>query len=642
MHRSLWVALPLALASSVAAADPAGNVPLDTFKPAMDSRGYITVNASQVLGDKEVSFGLGALDWGHHLLSLSGACGPIGNCTYQIDNMLTATLIGAFGIHAGPAELEFGVSLPVVIMDGSRTPKYTDATDPNNNNDFKLSGQGLGNLGLHFKTRFIKTSRPPHVGLGVIASVYLPTANPTERWLGDKAVVPQVMGILDKEFGARGQLRVSVNAGIRIRSNVTYTNDAASTMPQPNCGVGNAGMVIPCPVPFTGSTVSVGNELPYGAGIAYAIAVQKFDLVGEVIGSVPLGDHTSYQPMEGIVGAKLYLARNSFLSFGGGHGIPGKSSNPSDGANPDWRAFIGIVFEPNIGDRDGDGIKDDVDKCPDDPEDFDGFEDEDGCPDPDNDRDGILDVDDKCPNIPEDKDGFQDADGCPEGNKNDRDGDGILDDVDKCPDDPEDFDGFQDADGCPDPDNDQDGILDVDDLCPNDPEDKDGFEDADGCPDPDNDKDRILDKDDKCPNEPETYNGYQDEDGCPDRGRVVVTDTSIEILDMIYFEYDKAIIKKESYPILDAVAATLQGNPSINLVEIQGHTDERGDDAYNLDLSDRRAHSVRQYLIDKGVDEKRLTAQGYGETQPLDRRHNEAAWAKNRRVAFLILKRSTD
>ncbi|MGE5182002.1 MAG: OmpA family protein, partial [Acidobacteriota bacterium] len=269
-------------------------------------------------------------------------------------------------------------------------------------------------------------------------------------------------------------------------------------------------------------------------------------------------------------------------------------------------------------------------------------EDADGCPDPDNDKDGILDVNDKCPMVPETMNGFEDEDGCPEGNKNDRDGDGILDDVDKCPDDPEDFDGFQDADGCPDPDNDQDGILDVDDLCPNDPEDKDGFEDADGCPDPDNDKDRILDKDDKCPNEPETYNGYQDEDGCPDRGRVVVTDTSIEILDMIYFEYDKAIIKKESYPILDAVAATLQGNPSIQLVEIQGHTDERGDDAYNLDLSDRRAHAVRQYLIDKGVDEKRLTAQGYGETQPLDRRHNEAAWAKNRRVAFLILKRGTD
>jgi outer membrane protein OmpA-like peptidoglycan-associated protein len=224
----------------------------------------------------------------------------------------------------------------------------------------------------------------------------------------------------------------------------------------------------------------------------------------------------------------------------------------------------------------------------------------------------------------------------------DKDKDGIPDNVDKCPDQPEDKDGFQDEDGCPDPDNDNDGIPDNVDLCPNDPEDKDGFEDQDGCPDPDNDHDRIPDKDDKCPNEPETYNGYQDEDGCPDRGRVVVTDTSIEILDVIYFEYDKAVILSKSYPILDAVAATLQGNPSIQLVEIQGHTDERGDDAYNLDLSDRRAKAVMKYLVDKGVDSKRLTAQGYGETQPLDRRHIEAAWAKNRRVAFLIIKRATD
>jgi outer membrane protein OmpA-like peptidoglycan-associated protein len=359
---------------------------------------------------------------------------------------------------------------------------------------------------------------------------------------------------------------------------------------------------------------------------------------------VPLGGE-GYFPVEAIAAAKVYLARNSFLSIGGGVGI----LDVSDAA-PDARAFIGIIFEPNIGDRDGDGIKDDVDQCPDDPEDFDGFEDEDGCPEPDNDRDGILDVDDQCPNDPEDKDNFEDEDGCPEGNKFDRDGDGILDDVDQCPDDPEDFDDFEDQDGCPDPDNDQDGILDVDDLCPNDPEDIDQFEDVDGCPEPDNDKDRILDQDDQCPRKDgetaeqtaETYNGVEDTDGCPDRGRVVVTDTKIEILDKIYFEFDSAVIKKQSYPILDAIVATMQGNPDILLVEIQGHTDSRGSDAYNLDLSDRRAASVREYLSQGGVDSGRLQSQGYGETQPLIKKNNEEAWAKNRRVEFLILKRSNE
>ena len=101
---------------------------------------------------------------------------------------------------------------------------------------------------------------------------------------------------------------------------------------------------------------------------------------------------------------------------------------------------------------------DDADKCPNEAEDKDGFQDDDGCPDPDNDGDGIADAADKCPNEPEDKDGFQDDDGCPEP---DNDSDGIPDAADKCPNEAEDKDGFQDDDGCPDPDNDGDGVLDA-------------------------------------------------------------------------------------------------------------------------------------------------------------------------------------
>jgi len=549
--RSLVAFAVVATAAPRAFAEPGGNIDLNVFRPAIDSRGYLTVNASQVLGDVEVSFGLGALDWGYKLLKFDA-----NGSEYNVNHMVAATLIGAFGKHLGPLELELAVSVPLTIVFGDRDPDFVDPANSNNNRDFKIDGQGIGNLGLHLKTRFIKTSRPPHVGLGVIASVFLDTTDPKKRWLGEDQVVPQFMGILDKEFGRDGRLRMAINAGIRLRKTRTFTDDGA--------GEDAADR----PATTTNETITASNEIPFGFGVAYALSKGKFDVVGEVFGAVPLGDKENYQPLEALLGLKVYLARNSFLSLGGGRGlIPGK------GGSPDARAMIGIVFEPNIGDRDGDGI---------------------------------------------------------------------LDNVDKCPDDPEDFDQFEDEDGCPDPDNDQDGILDVDDLCPNDPEDKDGFEDEDGCPDLDNDKDRILDKDDKCPNEPETYNGTDDEDGCPDRGRVVVTDTAIEILDMVYFEYNKAIIKSQSFPILDAVAATLQGNPSIQLIEVQGHTDERGNDAYNLDLSDRRAAAVKKYLIDKGVDEKRLESQGYGETQPIDRNHNEAAWAKNRRVAFLILKRASD
>ena len=83
----------------------------------------------------------------------------------------------------------------------------------------------------------------------------------------------------------------------------------------------------------------------------------------------------------------------------------------------------------------------------------------------------------------------------------------------------------------------------------------------------------------------------------------------------------------------------LHDNPDIELVEVKGHTDERGDDAYNLDLSDRRAAAVVTFLHDHGTDGDRLTSTGYGETQPLDLHHNEAAWTKNRRVEFQIRKR---
>jgi outer membrane protein OmpA-like peptidoglycan-associated protein len=176
------------------------------------------------------------------------------------------------------------------------------------------------------------------------------------------------------------------------------------------------------------------------------------------------------------------------------------------------------------------------------------------------------------------------------------------------------------------------------DKCPDQPEDKDGFEDEDGCPDPDNDKDRIPDKFDKCPNEPETYNGIDDEDGCPDKGRVLVTSGKILILDKVYFETGKATIKPVSFPLLDQVAATLKGNPQLELIEIQGHADERGNDDANLRLTQARTQSVKEYLEKKGVESGRMVAKGYGETKPVCTQHNENCWEKNRRVEFVILK----
>ncbi len=206
----------------------------------------------------------------------------------------------------------------------------------------------------------------------------------------------------------------------------------------------------------------------------------------------------------------------------------------------------------DVADSDSDGVPDEADRCPVTPEDVDGFEDEDGCPEPDNDQDGVPDVNDRCPDAAETPNGISDDDGCPDV-ATDVDEDGVADAVDRCPFEPENRDGVRDEDGCPeyplaaaaalarllprpppanplstspadepsqaflrDVDSDQDGVTDDADRCPLTAEDLDGFEDGDGCREPDNDDDGIPDVADRCPDAAETVNGWKDDDGCPD------------------------------------------------------------------------------------------------------------------------------
>jgi outer membrane protein OmpA-like peptidoglycan-associated protein len=214
----------------------------------------------------------------------------------------------------------------------------------------------------------------------------------------------------------------------------------------------------------------------------------------------------------------------------------------------------------------------------------------------------------------------------------DTDGDGILDAADACVLEAEDKDAYLDEDGCPEPDNDLDGLLDGADKCPLEAEDVESFEDEDGCPDPDNDKDSVLDVQDQCPNEP---GSTTDEPiGCPKASLVLVTDCEVKITQQIHFEYNKDKIRPESFPILDAVVEVLQKNAEIK-IEVQGHTDNRGGSAYNRDLSNRRAGSVRKYLVAHGVPAERLTSIGYGFDRPLVDNSTEQNRALNRRVQFV-------
>ena len=214
----------------------------------------------------------------------------------------------------------------------------------------------------------------------------------------------------------------------------------------------------------------------------------------------------------------------------------------------------------------------------------------------------------------------------------DTDGDGLVDSTDACVVEPEDRDGYLDDDGCPEVDNDLDTIADVTDKCPNEPEDPDSFEDEDGCPDPDNDKDTVADAQDQCPNEPGSTT--QEPLGCPSNPLVVVTDCEVKITQQIHFEYNKDKIRPESFPVLDAVVDVLNKNPDIKL-EVQGHTDNRGGAAYNKNLSNRRAASVKTYLVTHGITPARLTSLGYGFDRPIVDNSTEQNRALNRRVQFI-------
>jgi OmpA-OmpF porin, OOP family len=333
-------------------------------------------------------------------------------------------------------------------------------------------------------------------------------------------------------------------------------------------------------------------------------------LTGQVGADHVRGSSASLDSCAVGAGASTFLAARLGLSFGTGREKP---AAPTD--------------------RDGDGIFDVSDACPDvkgppnaDPK-------KNGCPPSDRDHDGIFDEQDACP----DEAGYPNADpkknGCP---YSDKDKDGIFDEQDACPDEP----GVANADpkknGCPPSDRDNDKVIDDNDACPDIPGIATGDAKTNGCP-PDTDGDGIRDDKDACPNEkgvPNTENPAKN--GCP---LVVFTEKEIEINEQVQFEVDKAVIRPASDALLDQVAQVIKDHPEIKKMEVQGHTDNSGTKQHNKILSGSRAEAVRKALVKRGVKENLLASKGYGQENPLVENDSDANKAKNRRVQFKILEK---
>jgi OmpA-OmpF porin, OOP family len=250
----------------------------------------------------------------------------------------------------------------------------------------------------------------------------------------------------------------------------------------------------------------------------------------------------------------------------------------------------------------------------------------------DTDGDLILDPEDACPTVPGIRTDDPTTNGCPA--PGDRDGDGILDPEDACPDKPGPRSDDPKTNGCPPPDRDGDGVLDADDACPDEPGDRTDDPKTNGCPPPkDRDGDGILDEEDACPDAPGPMNEDPKKNGCP---VARVEKGQIRIREQVQFAYNSANILKTSNFILEAVKNILESNPQIKKVQVQGHTDSKGGDAFNLGLSKRRAQAVAAWLVKNGIDKARLEAQGFGETKPIDSNDTEEGRAVNRRVEFHI------
>jgi hypothetical protein len=425
--------------------------------------------------------------------------------TTVVSSMTAAQLAAAYGVTD---RLQLGANLPIIFsMAGDGLTPDTGARAMNG-----LSVTGLGDLVAEAKYRLLRRGSWHASAIGGLS---LPSsiASGGAQFIGDG--LPTARAKLAGQFD-RGRLSLGLNAGVLLRK------------------------------PRTIYDTTIGQQLTWAAAAAVRVS-DRVSVIAEGYGRAGLpGFSLDASPLEAELGLRIFATGSVAVLIGGGAGLVKGIGSPQS------RFFLSIGYAPDMRDTDGDGIPNSRDKCPLLPEDKDGFEDEDGCPDDDNDGDHRPDAVDKCPDQAEDLDGFEDDDGCPDP---DNDKDGIPDLQDKCPNVPEDGKPPYPKDGCP---------VDVEPpaaaVAPGAPE---PVDDTTACPAPDRDHDGIPDAQDKCPDQPETINGVADDDGCPDQGGI----------QLVKLEGDKLTVGR--VPTLDGDALSRGGEIIVDQMAqvMRGHAE---------------------------------------------------------------------
>jgi OOP family OmpA-OmpF porin len=493
-----------------------------------------------------------------------------GSSAEVITSQLSTYMSGGFELFD---RMTLGITLPIAWEQAGNLPQYANGVFQSSaDTAFATTGPAVGDMRLDARFVILR-SEDRSWALGAQLGVFVPTGSVTN--FGGDGPGLEALPMVTAEWTPKHFVTLVANTGVHFRQENSINDPDGKFGPRDGLGIGDEWRW------------AVGAFLPLKNG-KYRLGASIFGQTGITSDSItgPTAFTRQNTPIEWNIEGRMRLPVAGWEHWFAGASV-GSLLAPGYGA-PDLRvvALLGAYFpvgethphSPDPGvkiresihmsakDTDGDGIPDDVDACPTEPEDHKDPDPLDGCPAP-----------------------------------SDRDGDGIPDEFDKCPDQPEDIDGIDDEDGCPEVDADNDGIPDVQDACPKEP----------GQPDPDPKK-----------------------NGCPKF--IHVEGSTVQILQQVHFATGSATILPDSFPMLGEIAQLLKARAEIKKMMIEGHTDNRGAAAMNLDLSKRRAASVKSWLIQRGVDTGRLDSEGYGMTRPIESNDTNPGRQANRRVEFKI------